>query len=133
MRIYFAGPLFTEAEREWNESAAAILERLGHEVFLPQRDASQVNESVRGLLDSEIVLANLNGPMADDGTCFEVGVGWAKRKDIIAYRDDWRSAGDDGRGNLMLTQCVDCLLPSFADAVAYIEERYSQRMEIPPR
>jgi len=38
MRIYFAGPLFTEAERNWNEQAVAALEELGYEVFLPREE-----------------------------------------------------------------------------------------------
>lgn len=115
MKIYFAGPLFTKAERDWNKRAAGILEELGYEVFLPQRDAPQADFSnpnwqrltffgdIFGLTSSDVILANLNGPMADDGTCFEVGVAYATGLGIIAYRDDWRHAGDSGKGNLMLT------------------------------
>ena len=36
MRIYFAGPLFSAAERDWNAPLAAALRAAGHEVFLPQ-------------------------------------------------------------------------------------------------
>ena len=36
MKVYLAGPLFTSAERMWNARLAALLEGLGHEVFLPQ-------------------------------------------------------------------------------------------------
>ena len=36
MRIYFAGPLFTAAEREWNAALVDALRGAGHEVFLPQ-------------------------------------------------------------------------------------------------
>ena len=36
MRIYFAGPLFSAAERDWNATLAAALRGAGHEVFLPQ-------------------------------------------------------------------------------------------------
>ena len=36
MRIYFAGPLFSAAERDWNASLTAALRAAGHEVFLPQ-------------------------------------------------------------------------------------------------
>ena len=37
-RVYFAGPLFNEAEREYNLKLVTILESYGYEVFLPQRD-----------------------------------------------------------------------------------------------
>ena len=38
MRIYFAAPLFSQAERTFNEHLAQQLESLGFQVFLPQRD-----------------------------------------------------------------------------------------------
>ena len=37
-RIYFAAPLFNEAEREYNLKLVTLLESYGYEVFLPQRD-----------------------------------------------------------------------------------------------
>jgi nucleoside 2-deoxyribosyltransferase len=42
MKLYFAGPLFTTAERDFNAALAAQLRRAGHEVFLPQ-EAEQRN------------------------------------------------------------------------------------------
>ena len=36
VKVYFAGPLFTTAERAWNAEVAAALRIAGHEVFLPQ-------------------------------------------------------------------------------------------------
>ena len=38
MRVYFAGPLFCEAERVFNLRLAEKLEAKGYQVFLPQRD-----------------------------------------------------------------------------------------------
>lgn len=38
MRVYFAGPLFSEAERVFNLRLAEKLEAKGYQVFLPQRD-----------------------------------------------------------------------------------------------
>ena len=38
MRIYFAGPLFCEAERAFNLLLVEKLEAEGYQVFLPQRD-----------------------------------------------------------------------------------------------
>ncbi|MBR0137989.1 MAG: hypothetical protein IJM15_06220 [Erysipelotrichaceae bacterium] len=37
-KIYFAAPLFSEGEREYNLKLVEILESYGYEVFLPQRD-----------------------------------------------------------------------------------------------
>jgi hypothetical protein len=36
MKLYFAGPLFSAAEREWNAEVTASLRGAGHQVFLPQ-------------------------------------------------------------------------------------------------
>ena len=35
MKLYFAGPLFTTAERAWNAEVTAALRAAGHEIFLP--------------------------------------------------------------------------------------------------
>lgn len=37
MKLYFAAPLFCDAEREFNEKLTNQIELLGYEVFLPQR------------------------------------------------------------------------------------------------
>src|SRR5205814_601346 len=38
MRLYLAGPLFTQAERAWNKVFAEALANAGHHVFLPQEE-----------------------------------------------------------------------------------------------
>lgn len=43
MRIYYAGPLFSQAERRFNKALTERLESLGFEVFLPQRDGAESN------------------------------------------------------------------------------------------
>ena len=80
MRIYLAGPLFTAAEREFYVRLRDLLAAAGHEVWLPQdhepRDktaAAIFREDVKGLEWSEIVVANMDGPDPDSGTCWECG------------------------------------------------------------
>ena len=43
-KVYFAAPLFSEAEREYNLMLAELLEEYGYEVFLPQRDGLLATE-----------------------------------------------------------------------------------------
>jgi nucleoside 2-deoxyribosyltransferase len=43
MLIYFAGPLFSEAEKRFNADLTEKLEALGFQVFLPQRDGPELN------------------------------------------------------------------------------------------
>ena len=38
MLIYFAAPLFSQAERRFNQALTEQLEAIGYQVFLPQRD-----------------------------------------------------------------------------------------------
>ncbi len=58
MKIYLAGPLFTEAERAFNLELAHILEKEGHEVYLPQRDTPAASGPGRA---ATIFRANLTG------------------------------------------------------------------------
>jgi len=45
MKIYFAAPLFSIAERKYNEILTEKLEKSSFDVFLPQRDWAEKNKS----------------------------------------------------------------------------------------
>src|SRR2546428_5436297 len=118
MRIYLAGPLFTAAERSFNRRLRDLLEGLGYEVWLPQEHeprekiAKQIFlTDVEGLEQSDVVVANMDGPDPDSGTCWECGYAY-KRKPIIVYRTDFRASGDTSTTayNLMLTESADVTL-----------------------
>lgn len=84
MRIYLAGPLFSEGERAWLDAAAARLRAEGHEVFVPhERIGTEVTDvspeevfagDAEGLREADALVAWLDGPMVDDGTAAEVGM-----------------------------------------------------------
>ena len=86
MKIYLAGPLFSTAERDFNAQLAKRLREKGHEVWLPQ-ESEQLSmtpreifeEDVRGLDWSEVVVANMDGPDPDLGTCWECGYAYGKK------------------------------------------------------
>jgi nucleoside 2-deoxyribosyltransferase len=112
MRIYLAGPLFTTAEQDFNARLAARLRQLGHEVWLPQeheqRDKSPREifaKDVEGIDWAEVVVANMDGPDPDSGTCWECGYAYGK-KAIVLFRTDFRAIGEMGKTsyNLMLTE-----------------------------
>ena len=44
MRLYFAAPLFSQAERRFNEHLTHRLEVQGFTVFLPQRDGAEKDQ-----------------------------------------------------------------------------------------
>ena len=102
MRIYLAGPLFTAAERAFNARLRDLLLAAGFEVWLPQdreprkKSAAAIfSMDVEGIEWSDVIVANMDGADPDSGTCWECGYAYRKKK-IIVFRTDFRSAGEGG-------------------------------------
>ena len=113
MKLYFAGPLFTTPERTWNAEVTAALRAAGHAVFLPQenepgKDAAGIFAADVGGIDwADGLVAIMDGPDPDSGTCWEVGYAYGVKKPIVLVRTDLRSmAGNGGEYNPMLTQAA---------------------------
>lgn len=111
MKIFLAGPLFTAAEREFNRALCVELVAAEHEVWLPQENepreagaAAIFKKDLEGINWAQAVIANMDGPDPDSGTCWECGYAFAKKKPVIAFRTDIRHAEDAaiGRFNLMI-------------------------------
>lgn len=109
MKLYFAGPLFSAAERDWNAALAGRLRAAGHEVFLPQErepanDAAGIFAAdVAGIDWSDALVAIMDGPDPDSGTAWECGYAYG-RKPVVLVRSDIRASGDPGMPyNAMLT------------------------------
>ncbi len=121
MRIYLAAPLFTQAERRWLREFGAALVARGHEVFLPQDDASLpllrdppdfhgAFEGCRDAIDRcEVVVAVLDGPDADSGTAWECGYAYARNRPVVVVRTDFRG-GEDAGLNLMLRRSASAVV-----------------------
>lgn len=117
MKIYFAGPLFTQAERLWNRRLADELRKLDPslEILLPQDAAAGAVENgtinfrtlfqgcIQGIAGSDVVVANLDGGDSDSGTSFECGYAFAIAKPVLGVRTDLRVSEDRGL-NAMLSQ-----------------------------
>src|SRR4026208_2286612 len=83
MRLYVAGPLFSEAERAWLDDLAARLRAEGFDCFVPHENfpelaGAALREVYRivseGLRSSNALVAWLDGPIVDDGTACEIGM-----------------------------------------------------------
>ncbi|MEI7744540.1 MAG: nucleoside 2-deoxyribosyltransferase [Chloroflexota bacterium] len=101
MKLYLAGPLFTTPERDWNTALAAVLVAAGHEVFLPQAHEAPeptgpaiFRKDLEGLDWAEGVVAVMDGPDPDSGTCWECGYAYARNKPVVLVRTDFRRPGD---------------------------------------
>lgn len=120
-RIYFAAPLFCEAEKNFNSELAAVLEEAGYSVFLPQRDGLET-AAMQGLTEEEKALKIfaadiseidgadalfmvLDGRVPDEGACVELGYAYARGKKCYGLRTDVRAAERGLALNPMLTGC----------------------------
>lgn len=125
MRLYVAGPLFTQAERAWNLRLARALTGAGHSVFLPQTEVQALQSleadaifrvDVEGVRTADAVVAILDGADPDSGACFECGLAYALGIPIVVVRTDFRAGGDALPGqalasiNLMLSQAAAAIV-----------------------
>ena len=116
MLIYFAGPLFSEAERRFNEGLTEKLEALGFGVFLPQRDGVEREKppydamtpeerrhatfhlDKEKIFGADVFLFVLDGRVPDEGACVELGIAYCQRelrgdrKLLVGLQTDARAA-----------------------------------------
>jgi nucleoside 2-deoxyribosyltransferase len=124
--IYLAGPLFSEAERRFNERLTERLEALGFRVFLPQRDGverekppydAMTPEERRQatfhldktrILEADVFLFVLDGRVPDEGACVELGIAYCQKellntdKLLVGLQTDARAAFPTSKLNPMV-------------------------------
>lgn len=120
-RAYVAGPLFDEGERWFIEQVDQLVADAGFVTFLPHRDNPPKDEhnvraifenDKRGIDECDVVVANLNGVITDDGTAWELGYAYANGKFIIGLHTDWRKRFEHEVVNLMMECSLDRLVRS---------------------
>ena len=137
MKIYFAGPLFTLAERRFNEELSAEMRRLRPtlDIFFPQLCDKQFQglpdfaqrlfqSLMEGLEACEAVVAILDGPDSDSGTCVELAYARAKGKPVIGMRTDFRDGEIHGLNIMTAGICSAIIrLPSHCSTIAQVAEK----------
>lgn len=132
--IYFAAPLFSEAELAFNASLAAELEVAGFEVFLPQRDGVEAGKAPYSsmtrderrratfeldrehIVDCDVFLIVLDGRVPDEGATLELGLAHGHRlatgcaRLIIGLHTDCRAAFLGAKLNPMLVGALDAVV-----------------------
>ena len=136
-RVYFAAPLFTLLERRANRALARAIQRVlpEVEVLLPQdlkhdgkfNDPKAFGRIFQGCLDgldsADAVLAWLDGPDADSGTCFEAGYAFAKGIPVVGIRTDFRHNQERGLNIMLSRSCAAFVYrPSFDEDVEGLAE-----------
>lgn len=127
--IYFASPMFMQAEKEYNLKIVYILEEFGYHVFLPQRDgiegAKLVGKSEQELVDiifpvdvkevnkCDIFFMNIDGRVPDEGACIELGMAYIQGKRCYGFKTDTRSLEHSLDLNPMITGCMIKIFKNF--------------------
>jgi nucleoside 2-deoxyribosyltransferase len=149
MLIYFAGPLFNQAEREFNLKLTTTLEAHGYEVFLPQRDGlgkddfnptimldtgiaeeeitRQIFTTDRDrLLAADVLLFVLDGRIPDEGACVELGIAYGqkyllqKNTLLVGLHTDWRWAFQWAQRNALIDGALDCVVADEDELLAVL-------------
>jgi nucleoside 2-deoxyribosyltransferase len=150
MLVYFAGPLFSVGERQYNEHLTRRIEALGYEVFLPQRDGAEPGappyDTMTGaewsaavfqidterLLAADVLFFLLDGRVPDEGACVELGIAWGQKmvqpvkKLLIGLLTDRRGAFPDRKLNAMILGALEYVAPD-EEAVLAALKRYQER------
>ncbi len=137
-KVYFAGPLFNEAERAFNQILASKIENIGFTVFLPQRDGAELdrppfdkmtqaernsaifNLDIKQVLNCDIFLFVLDGRVPDEGACFELGIAYSNKKHIIGLHTDMRASFIDSKLNAMIEGSFDKIFTSKQETIEYL-------------
>ena len=140
-KVYLAGPLFNQGEKEFNLQITELLEEHGYEVFLPQRDgylaaelkgkteeelAEMIFEKDYGeVMKADIIFMNLDGRVPDEGACVELGIGYAAGKRCYGFKTDTRSVELNMDLNPMIAGCfIKCFENFDGDALIREIDRY---------
>jgi nucleoside 2-deoxyribosyltransferase len=156
MQIYFAGPLFCQAELAFNRQLTKELEERGFKVFLPQRDGIEramlsespyleMNDVERcraifsldrdKVLGADIFLFVLDGRVPDEGACVELGIAYSQKfllgreKLLVGLKTDDRVAFPDVGINAMILGALDVVTENQADLIAALEAYRHNRVD----
>ena len=99
MKVYIAGKICSESEREQLEKIAGICEKNGFETFLPHRDVGLINgfdevdkifegDIKKGFKGCKLVVACLDGLHVGAGTAWELGYAYANGIPAIGLKTD---------------------------------------------
>jgi len=133
--IYFAGPLFTLAEKNFNKELASKITEKNNQIkiILPQERAPELiklengfrlvfEDCINMINESDAIVAILDGSDADSGTCIELGYAYSKNIPIIGIRTDLRASEEEGL-NLMISNICNVLIRDIESDLDAISEK----------
>jgi nucleoside 2-deoxyribosyltransferase len=141
-RLYFAAPLFSDAERIYNARMVNLIEQLCP-VFLPQRNGHLVSElmtqgmtidvafkeirraDMNAIRECSIIVGVLDGASIDDGVAFEIGYAFALGKTCIGFQTDFRRS-IFGRNNPIVELALKSIVTDEVSLLRTIREELLQ-------
>ncbi|MCY6484105.1 nucleoside 2-deoxyribosyltransferase domain-containing protein [Clostridium aestuarii] len=147
MKLYFAGPLFCNAEKEFNKKLTKQIEKLGYEVFLPQGDGAIIDKEPyinmsnsekakvifeidkKEMFKSDIFLFVLDGRIPDEGACVALGMVYMhknlinKNRILIGLQTDKRAAYLYSKLNPMIEASMDYIVESVPELLKFLKEK----------
>lgn len=136
MRVYLAAPLFSDAERAYNETIAATLREVA-DVFLPQdsglllmdllsKGVSHEDAYARifaadwdAVRKADLLIAILDGAVVDEGVAVEIGLAYASNIPCVGLKTDWRTQLQTG-DNPMVVGALKQVFTNVAHLVQFI-------------
>ena len=137
-KLYFAAPLFSEAEKSFNKKMKQTLS-FDFDVYLPQEDGMLIvdltkkgvsfarsskmifDADIDAINGSDILLIVLDGRTIDEGAAMELGFAYSKGKRCIGYSTDPRCLLPQGQ-NPMITGCLEKIVHSVEELYEYFFE-----------
>lgn len=150
LSLYFAGPLFSDAEKRFNELLASKLEQRGLRVFLPQRDgverstppydSMEPDQRRRAMFamdreqisKADIFLFVLDGRVPDEGACVELGIAYACKwlrndsKWLVGIHTDARAAFLGSKLNPMIRVAMDTIVTTESELFDLLRSHAAQ-------
>lgn len=146
MLLYFAAPLFSKAELDFNIRLTEKIEKLGYKVFLPQRDGDKVNKEPyismapekrareifkmdkENLFESDVFLYVLDGRVPDEGAAVALGMAHLHKEIgkrdrlIIGLHTDKRASFINEKLNPMIYTPMNFIASSVEELMEYLED-----------
>ena len=121
-KVYFASPMFNQAEKDFNLEITKVLEDYGYQVFLPQRDGIEAakleGKTEEDLIQmiftldagevkkADIIFMNIDGRVPDEGACVELGIAYGNGKRCYGFKTDTRAVEHGLDMNPMISGCM---------------------------
>ncbi|MDR2660753.1 MAG: nucleoside 2-deoxyribosyltransferase [Lactobacillaceae bacterium] len=108
-KLYFSAPLFSEADRMYNEYVYEQIKDSFDEIYIPQKNkaindkanfANSIDIAKADLSEaasSDYMIALLDGSTVDDGVAAEIGFAYAKGIPVFGLLTDVRHGGFDDK------------------------------------